>query len=308
MRLAVVTDEISADPEAALALAAEWGLGDVELRTVGSGRLPDIDDHSKRRLLRALREYGANVVALSPGLFKVPLDSKEDVKRHLKTRLPRSIELAKELGTRYIVVFTFLKPEDRQAPQGAKPEAPPIPGEIVDLLAEAAAIAAEEKLSLLIENEPVCYADTGLNTAGLLRRLPPGSYGINWDPANAFSSGEVPFPDGYAWVRESVVNVHAKDASAPHQYASLGAGVIDWCGQIEALNQDRYRGCISVETHFEPKVSSTKASLESLRALVSRCPREHAELQPLLQRTPTTAEVDLAGWKPGTKAAGGQPG
>ena len=44
IKLSIFTDEISADPLRALALAAEWEVAAVEVRGLAGGRFPRVDD------------------------------------------------------------------------------------------------------------------------------------------------------------------------------------------------------------------------------------------------------------------------
>jgi len=48
----------------------------------------------------------------------------------------------------------------------------------------------------------------------------------------------------------------------------VGAGVVDWRGQMQAFRKDGYSGTMSLETHYlRPdgnKVESTRESLEGL--------------------------------------------
>ena len=94
----------------------------------------------------------------------------------------------------------------------------------------------------------------GVYAARLLEALPHAHLQVVWDPANAFVSGEVPFPDGYRRLPVSrIVHVHAKDCRVENHkptWGPLGGGAIDWKGQIAALSEDGYRGYISLETHW----------------------------------------------------------
>jgi sugar phosphate isomerase/epimerase len=94
---------------------------------------------------------------------------------------------------------------------------------------------------------------------------------VNWDPANAFEAGDLPFPDGYSAVRQFVQHVHFKDIKGTPQGGSVYAveGQIDWSGQIKALVQDGYQGYISVESHLQPKVSSARLMISRLKKLIA---------------------------------------
>ena len=96
-----------------------------------------------------------------------------------------------------------------------------------------------------------------------------------WDPANALVSGAIPFPDDYSKLPpERIAHVHAKDCritgDQKHTWVELGTGDVDWKGQMAALIRDRYRGWISLETHWTgPAGDKHEASVICGRNLVS---------------------------------------
>lgn len=284
MKISIITDEVSADPETAIELAAAWGIREFELRGFYTDRAPELSQYQKQRLRDMLEDYEARVVALSPGLFKVAYptehaprtslgwmdrpgyeawaEAKQVVFHHLNELLPASLEYANELGARLIVIFSFHR-------AGAPPGPPP--DEVLDCLSRAAERASAAGLQLAIETEEGFWADTGEHSAQVVRTINHPALGINWDPANSFCAGDDPYPEGYSHVRELVHHVHFKDAmrdpSGEAQFALHGE--IDWAGQIQALADDGYDGYISVETHLRPKVDTARKSFERLRALVA---------------------------------------
>jgi len=284
MKISIITDEVSADPETAIELAAGWGVREFELRGFYTDRAPELSQYQRQRLRDMLKDYDARVIALSPGLFKVayPIEhaprtslgwmdrpgyeaweeSKRVAFHHLHELLPASLEYANELGARTIVIFSFHR-------AGAPPGSPP--DEVLDYLSRAAERASEAGLQLVIETEEGFWADTGEHSSQVVQTINHPALGINWDPANSFCAGDNPYPDGYRHVRGLVRHVHFKDAvrdsSGGVQFALHGE--IDWAGQIQALADDGYDGYISVETHLRPKVDTARRSFESLRALVT---------------------------------------
>jgi sugar phosphate isomerase/epimerase len=286
MKLSVVTDEISADLETALELAQNWGLAGVELRGIGGVRYPEVSPFWQARVPELVQESGLPVVALSPGLFKIPFPttpaaatrilrwedemvfrrfrSAEDLMRHhLEVLLPASITAARLLGTPTIVAFTFDRGET------VPPEAPVPPG-VIAVLQEAARQVEAAGLTLALEVEHICWGDTGERTARLVEKIGSSAVGINWDPANAYRAGsDHPYPDGYQAVRELIRHVHYKDAATDPETGNRGFvydGVVDWRGQIKALLQDGYQGYMSIETHVRPKIEMARRSIERVRA------------------------------------------
>src|SRR5438132_8611317 len=123
MKISVVTDEVSSDPETAFEILRSWGVENVELRGIDDSRYPIVSDYWKVRLPQLLDEFGLRVVAISPGLFQVPapgrarpsllfnrtgdmravhdvLHDEARLEDHLEKRLRASIEAAKRPDAR----------------------------------------------------------------------------------------------------------------------------------------------------------------------------------------------------------------
>jgi sugar phosphate isomerase/epimerase len=166
MKISLVTDEISADLETAIELGVEWGIRDFELRGYYTDRAPFLTDYQQERLRDVLALYQARLIAISPGLFKIPypvgrreeaslawLDhglyqswrSRQDqVKYHYEQLLPASLDFAKRLGVKLIVIFGFHR--------GGLP-AGPAPEEVLEVLSRAAEQAEAAGVQLAVEVE-----------------------------------------------------------------------------------------------------------------------------------------------------------
>jgi sugar phosphate isomerase/epimerase len=283
MKISLVTDEVSADLETAIELGLEWGVDAFELRGIGSQRVPHFSDYQKLRVLELRETCGIHIAAISPGLFKIPYPPKkrqqfslqvidssyydqwQTARRlldyHIQDLLPASIEYARQVGAQQIIAFSF----DR----GNQPPGLP-PDEILETFQTAARQVAQAGLQLAIEVENGFWADTGERTAAIMRRVGEASFGVNWDPGNAFEAGDVPFPNGYQAIRQYVQHVHFKNAvrrpDGSVDYALQGD--IDWAGQMRALHEDGYQGFISVEPHLRPKVAAARALTARLKQLI----------------------------------------
>ena len=283
MKICIITDEISSDPETAIELGVEWGVHDFELRGFFTDRAPRFSEYQKQQLREVLVDYQARIVAIGPGLFKIafpPLHApratlgwldrtgyenwsaaQHSISYHLNELLPESLDYANELGAHLVAIFGFER-------AGASPGEPP--EEMLNCLRLAAERAAAAGLELVLENEASFWADTGARTAHIVQTINHPALRINWDPGNAFFAGDYPFPEGYTSVRGLVRHVHFKDAlrdldGQPHYVLE---GQVNWADQIKALSADGFDGFISIETHLRLKVTSGRAALNRLRKLL----------------------------------------
>jgi len=151
MKVSVLTDEISQDPDTAIELAAEWGIKHVEIRSLFGKRVPDDDLAGRKPLIETLESHSMDVAAITPGLFKVPLSDSRAMEQHLNDRLPKSIEFAKAMQTNVVIAFTPImkeQPDPSQVEHYGK------------VLARAIDAVEREGLTLAIENEPICLVAT----------------------------------------------------------------------------------------------------------------------------------------------------
>jgi len=265
MEISLVTDEVSQDFETAIELGCEWGIRNFELRSAFFKRVPDISSEEVQRIVQTIKKYRVNITAISPGLFKIPF-KREELRNHLEVLLPESFRLAEKLGANMLLVFGMVRRKDERREE--------IIPKIVDILGKAAKRAQKEGIILALENEDICWADTGKNTAQFIKMVNNPSLRVNWDPGNAFGSDEKPYPGGYNYVKDYIVNVHVKDALIDDetnlkQYVALGEGNIDWGSQIKALKKDGYEGHLSIETHVSPKVKSSYRCYQWLKGTLN---------------------------------------
>lgn len=265
MKVSILTDEISQDPETAIELASEWGIRHVEIRCLFGKRVPDDDPDVRRQLEQLLDSYDVDVVAITPGLFKVPLAERESIRRHLDVRLPRSIDFARTMGVHVMIAFTPVLVRE------ARPED-------VDffkaVLARAVDRAEREDVTIALENEPICLSATGSAMAEFVGEMNDEALRVNWDPGNAYYAGEDAL-EGYRRIRGLVAHVHLKDcvtdrSTGVKRYVPIGQGEVGLEEQIRLLKEDQYSGFVTIETHFVPKVKGTKQCLEGLKAILAR--------------------------------------
>ena len=240
MKLSIFTDEINPDPSRAIRLAAEWKIPCVEVRSLPNGRFPRVADAELEEFHKQVTDAGLSVSGVSPGFFKCPVDDPE-VPSAMAEELPRACEWAQRWGTDLISCFGFRR-DDSQS----------VPAAVVDGLGKMADITARHGCRLVLENEAVCWGNTGLEAATIIRRVGSDHLTLLWDPGNSGRAGsDCPYPDEYAQLKDLVTHVHLKNFDPESgQWALMEKGLVDWPGQFAALQDDGYDGFVVIETHL----------------------------------------------------------
>jgi L-ribulose-5-phosphate 3-epimerase len=279
--IAAITDEFSPDLETALGAMQEIGMTGAELRVISGKNILDLSDAELDRVAALVQARGFRVISIASPLFKCvlpdspPVDDRfqQDVFAAKYTfedqaRLAeRAFFIANRFGAKIVRVFSFWRT--------VQPEA--CFESVVRELGRIAERAATHGLIIGLENEHACNIATGAETRRVLDRLQHPNIGVVWDPANAYVSGENPFPSGYGLLpHERIVHVHAKDCHMEgHKpiWGPLGTRGVDWKGQIGALLNDGYKGYLSLETHWAgpggDKLQASKICGWNLRGLAS---------------------------------------
>lgn len=253
-----VTDEFSQDIDVAARSMAELGMTGAELRTVFGKNIIDLTDAELDRAIQALRSQGLEVVSIASPLLKCVLPDAPELdprfqqdnfaSQHTFEDQPalteRAFAIASRANARIIRVFSYwrtVRPEECFS-------------QVTTALRNLADQASEHGLLIGLENEHACNIATAVESAHLFQVLDHPNLRLIWDPANAYVSGETPFPGGYSVLPiQRIVHVHVKDCRMhghKPEWTPLGEGEIDWTGQIRALVNDGYHGYISLETHW----------------------------------------------------------
>jgi len=270
-RISVINDEISQDFGHACEIASqEFGMHWIELRSMWKKNIVSLDEKEVAEARRILEKFQLKVTDIASPLFKVDwpgapkskfsegksfganftLAQQDEVLEH-------AIDMAKAFQTDRVRCFDFWRLAD-QAPYRAT---------INDKLLEAANKAGQKGITLVLENEPACNTATGAEAAKVLDAVKSPYLMLNWDPGNAATLGETPYPDGYNLLpKDRIGHCHCKDAvkkGKGYDWAPMGGGLIDWAGQFKALKRDGYHFAVSLETHWNGGGSPEESSRKS---------------------------------------------
>jgi len=282
-KLAVINDEISQDFEQACQIAAVvFGLRWIELRSMWNKNLTELDENEVKVARKILEKHKLQVTDIASPLFKAdwpgaPRSSQSERRDQFHANfdaaaqdklLERSISLAQSFNTDRIRCFDYWRLDDQKPYRAA----------INAKLQQAAERCAKDNLILLLENEMSCNTATGEEAAAVLKAIPNKNFMLNWDPGNAAAIGSTPYPTGYQLLpKDRIGHCHCKDVvSKPdHKYdwAPVGGGIVDWVGQLQALQRDGFHYGLSLETHWRgagTPEASTRTSMEGLKKVLTK--------------------------------------
>lgn len=282
-RLAVINDEITQDFERACSIVAhDFGLHWIELRSMWDKNVTELSEKQLEDAKKILVAHDLRVTDIASPLFKTdwpgaPISKQSerrdqfhadfDASRQDKL-LVKCISLAKFFNTDRIRCFDFWRLDDPKPYRAA----------IDQKLRQAAESCAKQNLVLLLENEMSCNTATAEESVAVLNAVPNRNFMLNWDPGNAAAIGTVPYPDGYRLLpKDRIGHCHCKDVrhtpGKPYEWAPVGGGIIDWAGQLEALERDGFHHALSLETHWRgagTPEASTRVSFAGLKGVLKK--------------------------------------
>jgi sugar phosphate isomerase/epimerase len=255
MRLAVISDEVSQDPEVLAAFCRSFRLPvDIELRGITfrghQYKSPfELGRQAAEELKLLFEANEISVIGLASPLLKCDWDDEAGIRQHLDG-FHRCLDLCSTFGCKLVRGFAFWGIDDPVIASEARIKAATLYGEYVIPEAEAAGV------TIVMENEASTTLSTAKLTASFVGAFDRPNLRIVWDAANEVHAehGITPFPDAWELVKPYVAHVHVKDARVKPDgkvvSCELGKGVIDWPGQIRALTDLGHPDTVSLETHW----------------------------------------------------------
>lgn len=255
-RLGIISDEVAPTLATAIDFALTRRLSHLEIRTIDGRNALHLTDLQADAIRTELAQRGLFVSCLASPVFKCALDDRRPVAQadqfgaeglggaEQLALLQRALTVARCLGTPRVRIFSFLR------------EVNPLQHEqeIVTFFRQAAALAADAEIVLVVENEPACNGGLAHEVGRLVRAIDSPWLRALWDPGNEiYAGGSV--PDGYASICDVLAHVHLKDALWQPQAARcvpIGQGAVPFAEQFVALQADGYTGLFSIETHYVP--------------------------------------------------------
>ena len=233
-------DEISPDPQAQLAALAAESITHLELRSAWSVNVADFTGEQLAEFRAATDDAGVRVSAIGSPIGKIAIQAPFGPELE---RMRRVADMAAELGTTIVRVFSFFMPA------GEPPERHR--GQVIERMGALARIAEERGLILAHENEKGIYGDVPDRCADLITAVGSPALQATFDPANFVQCGVRPFSDAYGLLRPHLAYLQVKDAlAATGEVVPAGQGDGQLPEMLAALREEGFAGFMSLEPHL----------------------------------------------------------
>jgi sugar phosphate isomerase/epimerase len=271
-RISAITDEIGMTTAESIEFAHKYGLQWVEVRDIRERKkeVAFADEAVVKELASSLAANKLKVSFMNTSLLKFTWPGSEAAraprndtpekkekreateKKRFDARmddLAKALSAAKWLGCDKVRIFTGSRTAD---PKAMYPR-------IVEVFSPMVEEAAKHKIHLLVENEASQNIATSAELGEFLPLLKSPWFGFNWDPNNAHSAKEIPFPDGYKKLPlDRLMNTQVKARDLLPDFPNDN---LPWHDIMASLQKDGYKGHIGLETHIFDGTLIPKAHL-----------------------------------------------
>jgi sugar phosphate isomerase/epimerase len=218
-----------------LLAAKQLGAEAVEIDARGELRAEDLSQTGVRQVRKLLDDLNLRVSALT---FRTRrgYDATEDLEPRVEATKD-AMKLAYDLGTNVVINHIGRVPAEAEAL---------IASPLVQALADIGRYG--QRIGAMLATET--GTDSGADLAQLISGLPPGSIGVDLNPANLIVHGHDPREAAKA-LGPHILHVHATDATRDVARKSglevpLGQGSAEWPELLGLLEEQQYRGYFTI--------------------------------------------------------------
>lgn len=176
-----------------------FGIDFMELRHADGKGVAEMTEEDVKEIKKKLEDYNVGVSAIGSPLGKVKLDG--DLEGHFDTAR-RIFNMANELNTKYIRMFSYYPPEGKLITDYKK--------EVYENMEKLIKIAEEYGMVLCLENEERLYGYSPESCLELCEEF-KGRLKVVFDMGNYALKGFEPYPYAYNLLREHIQYFHIKD-------------------------------------------------------------------------------------------------
>lgn len=250
-------DEISPELDKQLEVVRELGMDHISFRSAdGKGIADYTAEEFEKNILPRLNDAQVKISSMGSPIGKIAVDNEEDFEKQ-KAQLEQICRMCELSGCRYIRMFSFYIPENKDADEYKET--------VIRKLREFVAIAEKHNVVLLHENEKDIYGDIGRRCKVIFDEIKSPYLKAAFDFAN-FVQCKEDTRECWEMLKEYVVYIHIKDAVySDNENVLCGTGD----GKIEellrqAICEEGYEGFLTLEPHLV--LFDSLASLETEEA------------------------------------------
>ena len=255
----VFNDDLSDDFKTSLEMAENFGIEFVKLRNVNGHKIGETSYEEINEMKAVLKDSPIKIGCIgSPVFAKGCLLNDDETYNKQRKVFEKMLLLCEEFSVGSIRMFSFNKPDSKMNEHILDDNI----DEIVKKLKEPVRMAERSGVTLLFETEWKTYTGTAEEAAKLLEALNSKAVKVCWDVMNAWSAGEIAFPDGYKYIKDNIGHVHVKDCTIDSETKRvvgerviIGQGDIPWQEIFITLNRDGYEGLATAERKFAPQTA-----------------------------------------------------
>ncbi|MDE0196649.1 MAG: sugar phosphate isomerase/epimerase [Caldilineaceae bacterium] len=234
-------DEIADDLEAQLETLNELKISCLELRAAWGENVLHMSDGRVAKVRALCDDHGVTISAIGSPVGKSPIEALIETEVQ---NLRRLSEIARQLGTSNIRIFSFHPPEGSDDYDSFVETA-------IDRLRRLTEVAAAEGVTLLLENEKGIVGDTLDRCVKLVEAIDSPHLVFLWDPANFVQVGEERITErGWPVIGGRVGYVHIKDCKLEGGVKAAGEGDGQIPELLDRLISSGYQGMLALEPHL----------------------------------------------------------
>lgn len=231
-------DEISPDLNTQISVLKKYRINHIEARGVDGKNISDYTVSEIKEVKKVLDDNGFYISALGSPVGKIQIT--DDFVPELD-KFKNTLDLAAELNTKYIRMFSFFMDTARAAEYR---------DEVLERWNQYLAAAKGYPVLLLHENEKGIYGDTAERCFDLLTTLNSPQLKATFDPANFVQCGEDTLK-AYELLKDFVEYMHIKDAMlTTGEVVPAGYGDGNVKAILDALKAKNWSGFLSFEPHL----------------------------------------------------------
>ncbi len=272
-------DEMSPVLDVQMEMMAKLGIRYIEPRTVDHKNISDYTPAEAKLLRKRFDDHGMAVSALGSPIGKIGI--KDEFAPHLDV-FKRTIEVAQEMGTQNIRLFSFFIP--------ANEDAALYRDEVMERMGAFVEANKGSGVNLLHENEKAIYGDIPERCLDILKTF-EGQILCTYDPSN-FVQCDVDNKHAFDLLGDRIYYMHIKDSvyktgsgkqvdhgfegvSDAHRPAGHGDGCVEYV--LSQLVKRNFEGFASIEPHLSnnnnvPGTGADKFTVaaNALKALIAK--------------------------------------